>query len=412
MVAERVENGCTDLERTGEQPRVAPPPYDLAVLASRLRGFGTTIFAEMSALAERTGAINLGQGFPDVDGPDVVKQAAVDAILAGKNQYPPGAGVRELRVAVAEHQRRWYGLEYDAEDEVLVTTGATEAIAAALLALCEPGDEVVTFEPYYDSYAASIAMAGAERRVVTLRPPDYSFDRAALASAIGPRTRLLLLNSPHNPTGKVFGVGELEQVAQLCIENDLLAVTDEVYEHLVFDGEHRPLASVPGMRDRTVTISSGGKTFSFTGWKVGWVCASAPLVNAVRTAKQYLTYVNGAPFQLAIATGLGLPDAYFRGLADDLRVKRDLLVDGLRAAGFEAFPPAGTYFVTADVRPFGVSDGLAFCRELPERCGVVAVPNVVFYDDHDAGRSLVRFTFCKRPEVLEEAVTRLKALAR
>jgi N-succinyldiaminopimelate aminotransferase len=331
MVAERVENGCTDLERTGEQPRVAPPPYDLAVLASRLRGFGTTIFAEMSALAERTGAINLGQGFPDVDGPDVVK-----------NQYPPGAGVRELRVAVAEHQRRWYGLEYDAEDEVLVTTGATEAIAAALLALCEPGDEVVTFEPYYDSYAASIAMAGAERRVVTLRPPGYSFDRAALASAIGPRTRLLLLNSPHNPTGKVFGVGELEQVAQLCIENDLLAVTDEVYEHLVFDGEHRPLASVPGMRDRTVTISSGGKTFSFTGWKVGWVCASAPLVNAVRTAKQYLTYVNGAPFQLAIATGLGLPDAYFRGLADDLRVKRDLLVDGLRAGRFRPRGPTSS----------------------------------------------------------------------
>ncbi|HEY8216966.1 MAG TPA: pyridoxal phosphate-dependent aminotransferase [Acidimicrobiia bacterium] len=381
------------------------------MLASRLRGFGTTIFAEMSALAQATGAINLGQGFPDVDGPDVVKQAAVDAILAGENQYPPGPGVRELRDAVAEHQRRWYGLEYDAETEVLVTTGATEAIAAALLALCEPGDEVVTFEPYYDSYAASIAMAGAVRKVVTLRPPDYSFDRDAVDAAIGPRTRLLLLNSPHNPTGKVFDADELEHLAALCVERDLLAVTDEVYEHLVFDGEHRPLASFPGMRDRTVSISSGGKTFSFTGWKVGWVCSSPELVRAVRTAKQYLTYVNGAPFQLAIAVGLRLPDAYFRGLADDLRAKRDLLVDGLRTAGFEAYPPAGTYFVTADVRPFGISDGMAFCRELPERCGVVAVPNVVFYDDQEAGRSLVRFTFCKRAEVLDEAVKRLKALA-
>jgi N-succinyldiaminopimelate aminotransferase len=382
------------------------------MLASRLRGFGTTIFAEMSALAEQTGAINLGQGFPDVDGPDTVKQAAVDAILAGKNQYPPGAGVQELREAVATHQQRWYGLEYDVETEVLVTTGATEGIAAALLALCEPGDEVVTFEPYYDSYAASIAIAGAERRVVTLRPPHYSFDPDALERAISSRTRLLLLNSPHNPTGKVFDDGELEQLARLCIERDLIAVTDEVYEHIVFDGEHRPLASLPGMRDRTVTISSGGKTFSFTGWKVGWVCASAPLVSAVRTAKQYLTYVNGAPFQLAIAAGLGLPDAYFRHLADDLRAKRDLLVDGLCTAGFDVFPPAGTYFVTADIRPFGASDGMAFCRGLPERCGVVAVPTVVFYDDREAGSPLVRFTFCKRPEVLDEAVSRLKALAR
>jgi N-succinyldiaminopimelate aminotransferase len=386
-------------------------PYDLEMLASRLQGFGTTIFAEMSALAERTGAINLGQGFPDVDGPDVVKQAAVDAILAGENQYPPGIGVRELRRAVAEHQRHWYGLEVDPDTEVLVTTGATEAIAAALLALCEPGDEVVTFEPYYDSYAACIALAGAVRKVVTLRPPDFAFDRDALAAAIGPRTRVLLLNSPHNPTGKVFAADELELIAALCVEHDVLAVTDEVYEHLVFDGDHRPLASFPGMRDRTVTISSGGKTFSFTGWKVGWVCASPPLVSAVRTVKQYLTYVNAAPFQLAIAVGLGLPDAYFRDLAGELRAKRDLLIDGLRAAGFDVYPPAGTYFVTADVRPFGITDGMAFCRGLPARCGVVAVPTVVFYDDEDAGRSLVRFTFCKRLEVLEDAISRLKLLA-
>jgi N-succinyldiaminopimelate aminotransferase len=381
-------------------------------LATRLQGFGTTIFAEMSALAERTGAINLGQGFPDTDGPDVIKQVAIDAILAGRNQYPPGAGIPELRTAVAVHQKRFYGLEYDADTEILVTTGATEAIAAALLALCEPGDEVVMFEPYYDSYAACTAMAGAARRVVTLRPPDYAFDPAELAAAIGPRTRMLLLNSPHNPTGRVLAPGELAHIAALCVEHDLIAVTDEVYEHLVFDGTHQPLAAFPGMRDRTVTISSGGKTFSFTGWKVGWVCASPPLVTAVRTAKQFLTYVSGAPFQLAIALGLGLDDDFFLAFTADLRAKRDLLVAGLEAAGFDVYPPEGTYFVTADVRPLGETDGMAFCRELPERCGVVAVPNVVFYDDEDAGRSLIRFTFCKRFDVLGEAVSRLEVLAR
>ncbi len=273
-------------------------------LTSRLQGFGTTIFAEMSALAVATGSINLGQGFPDTDGPPEVLDAAVAAIRGGHNQYPPGPGIPELRAAIAAHQRHLYGLDYDADTEVLVTAGATEAIAAALLSLCEPGDEVVTFEPYYDSYAACIAMAGAERRVVQLRPPDYSFDADALAAAITPRTRLVLLNSPHNPTGKVFSRGELDTVARMCVEHDLLAVTDEVYEHLVFDGEHVPLATLPGMRDRTVTISSGGKTFSFTGWKVGWVCATAPLVTAVRTAKQFLTYVNAGPFQFAIAEGL------------------------------------------------------------------------------------------------------------
>jgi N-succinyldiaminopimelate aminotransferase len=378
----------------------------------------------MSALAERTGAINLGQGFPDSDGPDIVKQTAVDAILAGENQYAPGPGIPELRHAVAQHQQRFYGLDFDAEHEVLVTTGATEAIAAALLALCEPGDEVVTFEPYYDSYAACISMAGATRRVVTLRPPEekrsvtgerrnaYEFDIEELAGVIGPRTRMLLLNSPHNPTGKVFADDELAAISHLCVEHDLLVVTDEVYEHLVFEGVHRPIASLPGMRDRTVTISSGGKTFSFTGWKVGWVCAAPDLVSAVRTAKQFLTYVSAAPFQRAIAVGLGLGDDYYRAFADDLRSKRDLLVAGLTEAGFAAFSPAGTYFVTADVRPLGESDGMAFCQTLPERCGVVAVPNAAFYDDTEAGRSLVRFTFCKRREVLDEAVTRLKALAR
>ena len=380
-------------------------------LTSRLQGFGTTIFAEMSALAQATGAINLGQGFPDTDGPAQVAEAAVAAIRAGHNQYPPGQGIPELRAAIADHQRRFWGLEYDPDTEILVTAGATEAIASALLALCEVGDEVVTFEPYYDSYSAGVAMAGATRKVVTLSPPDYSFALDALRAALSPKTRLVLLNSPHNPTGKVFSADELGAIARLCVERDLIAVTDEVYEHLVFEGSHIPLASLPGMRERTVTISSAGKTFSVTGWKVGWACAPAPLLAAVRTAKQFLTYVNGAPFQPAVAVGLGLDDAYFSTLAADLRAKRDQLCTGLRHAGLDVYPPAGTFFVTADIRPLSDEDGLAFCRALPGRCGVVAVPTSAFYDDQEAGRHLVRFTFCKRPEVLDEAVTRLNALA-
>ncbi|MGH2684216.1 MAG: aminotransferase class I/II-fold pyridoxal phosphate-dependent enzyme, partial [Actinomycetota bacterium] len=324
----------------------------------------------------------------------------------------PGPGIAPLREAIAAHQRRFYGIELDPDGEVLVTTGATEAIAASLLALCEAGDEVVTFEPYYDSYAACIAMAGGVRRVVTLRPPSYGFDLDELRRAITARTRLVLLNSPHNPTGKVFSREELEEIARLCVEHDLVAVTDEVYEHLVFDGEHVPLATLPGMGERTVTISSAGKTFSFTGWKIGWACAPPPLLGPVRTAKQFLTYVSGAPFQHAIAHALtAFGDDYYGAYADDMRVKRDRLVEGLRATGMDVFPPAGTYFVTTDIRPLGETDGMAFCRSLPERCGVVAVPNVVFYDDVEAGAPMVRFTFCKRLEVLDEAVARLKGLS-
>jgi N-succinyldiaminopimelate aminotransferase len=381
-------------------------------LVPRLAGFGTTIFAEMSALAVATGSINLGQGFPDTDGPPEVADAAVVAIRAGHNQYPPGPGIPELRAAIAAHQQHWYGLSYDRDTEVLVTAGATEAIAATLLALCDAGDEVVVFEPYYDSYAACIAMAGGTRTPVTLRTPEYAFDPDELRAAITPRTKLLLLNSPHNPTGKVFSRTELETIAALCVEHDLVAVTDEVYEHLTFDGtEHVPLATLPGMRDRTITISSAGKTFSFTGWKIGWACASPDLLAAVRTAKQFLTYVNGAPFQHAIVAGLALPDAWFHDFAADLGARRDLLIDGLRTAGFTVFPPRGTYFVTTDAAPLGATDGLAFCRELPQRCGVVAVPNSVFYDDAEAGRTLVRFTFCKQRAVLAEAVDRLRTLA-
>ena len=382
------------------------------VLASRLAGFGTTIFAEMTALAAATGAVNLGQGFPDTDGPSVVRDAAVDAIRAGHNQYPPGPGIPELRAAIAAHQRRFYDVALDPATEVLVTTGATEAIAAALLGLCEPGDEVLTFEPYYDSYAACIAMAGAERRVVTLRTPAFEFSVDDLRSAASDRTRVLLLNSPHNPTGKVFTQAELEQIAAVCIERDLIVITDEVYEHLVFDGVHIPIATLPGMRDRTLTISSGGKTFSFTGWKVGWVCGPESLLTAVRTAKQYLTYASGTPFQHAIAVGLALDDEYYASFVAELRTKRDRLSAGLAATGLDVFPSAGTYFLTVDIRSIGESDGMSFCRTLPERCGVVAVPNVVFYDDVDTGRPLVRFTFCKRAAVLDEAIDRLGALAR
>ncbi|NJP33186.1 pyridoxal phosphate-dependent aminotransferase [Micromonospora thermarum] len=385
-------------------------------LVARMRPFGTTIFAEMSALAVRTGAVNLGQGFPDTDGPPEMLAAAAEALRTGQNQYPPGPGIPALRAAVAAHQRRFWGLEYDPDGEIVVTAGATEAIAAAILGLCEPRDEVVCFEPYYDSYAASIALAGAVRRPVTLRPgPDgrYAFDPDALRAAFGPRTRLVLLNSPHNPTGKVFTADELALVAELCREHDAYAVTDEVYEHLVFTDAasgHVPLATLAGMRERTLRISSAGKTFSCTGWKVGWVSGPAALVSAVLRVKQFLTFVNAAPLQPAVAVALGLGDDYFTAFRDGMRARRDQLVAGLTDAGFEVLTPEGTYFVTADVAPLGGRDGVEFCRSLPERCGVVAVPTQVFYDDPEAGRRLIRFAFCKRPEVLTEAVARLRRL--
>jgi len=385
----------------------AGDPY----LTGRLRPFTTTIFATMSELASATGSVNLGQGFPDTDGPDELREIAVRAIREGDNQYPPSAGIPELRRAVAQHQRTRYGLDFDPESEVLVTVGATEAIAATLLALCEPGDEVVMFEPSYDSYAACAAMAGAVPRRVRLHPPDWAFDPEELAAAAaGPRTKLVLLNSPHNPTGKVFSPDELGQVAALCAAHDLLAVTDEVYEHLVFDGSHVPLATLPGMRDRTLTISSGGKTFSFTGWKVGWVCAAAPLVAAVRAVKQFLTYTSPAAFQLAIAHGLGFAPPVLEGFAAELAAKRDLLCDGLEALGHEVYRPAATYFATTDIAPVAPgTSGLDFCLALPERCGVVAIPSSVFYDPAEpaAGRTLVRWAFCKRERVLRDALARL-----
>ena len=378
-----------------------------------MAGMGSTIFAEMSALAVATGSVNLGQGFPDTDGPRDIAEAAAAAILAGRgNQYPPGPGIPELRQAVADHQRRFYGLSFDPDTEVLVTAGATEAVAAALLALVEPGDEVIAFEPYYDSYAACVALAGGVRVPVTLRPPAFRPDLDALRAAVTPRTRLILLNSPHNPTGSVFTRDELAVIAGLACERDLLVVADEVYEHMVYAGEHVPIGSLPGMRERTVSISSAGKTFSFTGWKIGWVTASAELAAAVRAVKQFLTFVNGGPFQYAIAEALRMPDEYFAGISADLRGKRDLLCAGLSEAGFLVYPPDGTYFVTTDVGRLGDADGVEFCRNLPHQAGVVAIPNAVFYDDPDAGRTQVRFAFCKRPEVLRDALARIEKWAR
>lgn len=382
-------------------------------LTAKLQGFGTTIFAEMSALAVATNSVNLGQGFPDTDGPSEVLDAAVDAIRTGQNQYPPGPGLPVLRTAIAEHQQRFYGLAYDPDTEVLVTAGATEALAGALLGLLDTGDEVVLFEPMYDSYQACIALAGATAKPVTLRPPDYGFDPDELRAAITPKTKLLLINTPHNPTGKVLDAAEMRVIADLAIEHDLIVVTDEVYEHLRFDGvPHLAMATLPGMRERTLSISSGGKTFNTTGWKIGWLCGPAPLVTAARTAKQFLTYVNGGPFQVGVAAGLRLGDDYFTGLAADLQAKRDRLVPGLVEAGFEVYPTSGTYFVTVDIRPLRADgDGMAFCRELPHRAGVVAIPNEVFYANKQEGRHLVRFAFCKRLDVLDDAVARLTSLA-
>jgi N-succinyldiaminopimelate aminotransferase len=375
--------------------------------ARRLDGVSSTIFAEMSALAVRTGAVNLGQGFPDTSGPPPVVERAVEAMRAGRNQYPPGHGAPELVDAIRRHQERYYGLALRPE-EVVVTTGATEAIAAALLGLVDPGDEVVVLEPYYDSYRAMIQFAGAVRRPVTLRAPAYRLDAAELGASVSPRTRLILLNTPHNPTGTVLGPDELAAVAEVARRHDLVVVTDEVYEHLTYDGHrHVPLATLPGMFERTLTISSAGKTFSFTGWKVGWATGPADLVAAVEGAKNWLSFASGAPLQPAVATALDEHDGFHRELVRDLAERRDLLCAGLSALDVDVHVPEGTYFVTTDVRRTGLPDGRAFCHELAERAGVVAIPAQVFYDDQEEGRHLVRWAFCKDRAVLEEGIRRL-----
>lgn len=392
-------------------------------LVSRLQGFGTTVFSEMTALALQHGAVNLGQGFPDTDPPVEVVEAAQRAMADGHNQYAPGPGVPALRASIAAHQERFYGLTCDPEREVTVTFGATEAVAATLLALCEVGDEVLVLEPTYDAYTAAIAMAGAVERRVALTAPspqarqaggeprtagDWRLDVDRVAAAIGPRTRVLLLNSPHNPTGAVLDVATLDAIAALCVRHDLIAVTDEVYEHLVFDGAHVPLATRPGMRDRTVTISSAGKTFSCTGWKVGWACAPPPLTAAVRTTKQFLSFAGGTPFQHAIAVALASPDEVFAHVTEVHRHRRDLLVDGLRELELPVTRSAGTYFVTADLGPLGHHDAEVFCRWAPGALGVAAVPVSAFVRDPRTVRSLVRFAICKPDAVLLEGVRRLR----
>jgi N-succinyldiaminopimelate aminotransferase len=373
-----------------------------------------TIFADMSALAVQTGALNLGQGFPDEDGPAEVLEAARAAIAHGVNQYPPGRGIPDLLTAIGEHQTRFYGVPLDPAREILVTAGATEALAATLLALIDaPDDEVVVFEPYYDSYAAVVALAGARLVTVPLRWPDFQPDLDQLRGAVTDRTRAILVNDPHNPTGAVFTAEVREEVVSLAHRHDAFIVTDEVYEHLVFDAAHVPIATLPGAWERTISISSGGKTFSTTGWKIGWATGPADLVDAVLAVKQWLTYAGGAPFQPATATGLRLPDSYFAGIAAALRFKRDVLGTGLAAAGFEVSVPSGSYFTVADAGPLGATDAADFCRSLPHRAGVVAIPLTAFTTARNRSRysTLVRFAACKRIDVLEEAAARLRALA-
>ncbi len=386
--------------------RGARQPY----LTSRLQGFGTTVFTEMTLLAQRHDAVNLGQGFPDFDGPDFLKEAAIRAIRDGHNQYCRMTGLPELNRAVAAHQQRFYGLVYDPDREITVMNGATEALFATFQALLEPGDEVIVFEPFYDSYRACVAMAGGTERLVTLAAPDFHCDPEELERAVGAKTRAVLVNTPHNPTGKVFSRQELEHVAELCRRHDLLCVSDEVYEHLVYEGEHVPLATLPGMRERTLTISSTGKTFSMTGWKIGYACAPEALTAAVRTAHQFITFCNSAPLQPAMAEALGAPDDFFARLLADYRERRDRLCRGLEDVGFEVLTPAGTYFVLADIRPLGYDHDVEFCRMLPERVGVGAIPPTAFYVHKEAGRHLVRFAFCKTLEVIDEAVRRLRKL--
>lgn len=381
-------------------------------LTARLQGFGTTIFTEMTRLAIQFGAVNLGQGFPNFDGPDFIKDAAIAAIRAGANQYSRMSGLPELNRAIAAHQQRFYGLSYDPDSEVTVYSGATEAICATLQALCDTGDEVVLFEPFYDSYRASVTMAGAVPKVVTLHAPDFAYRPEELEAVITPKTRAILLNSPHNPTGKVFTRSELEHIASLCQRFDLIAITDEVYEHLVYEGSHVPLATLPGMRERTVLISSSGKTFSFTGWKVGHTCAPPALSAAIRCAHQFVTFCTATPFQHALAKAFVADDAFFTGLVAEYRARRDRLCQGLRELGFGVLAPAGAYFVMTDIRPLGYADDVEFCRMLPEQVGVAAIPPSSFYERPANGRHLVRWAFCKTDDVLDEGLRRLQKLPR
>ncbi|KQN96688.1 aminotransferase [Arthrobacter sp. Leaf234] len=408
----------TDAERTSPHlptTRPAAPWARTAAGANLLGGdggLGITIFEEVTALAQKHAAINLGQGFPDEDGPREILDAARSAIADGANQYAPGQGLAVLRDAIAAHQERFYGLTVDPRTEVIVSTGATESIAAAILAFAGPGDEVLTFEPFYDSYGAVIGLSGATHTTAPLLAPDFQPDAASLAAAFTDRTRIVVVNNPHNPTGSVFRREALETIVRLAERHGAIIVTDEVYEHLRFGPEHIPIATLPGAASRTLTISSAGKTFSVTGWKVGWLSGPAELVAQVRTVKTFLTYTSGTPFQSAVALGLGLPDEFFGSVAATLRRKRDLLGEGLRAAGFEVFEPEGTFFTTVDASPLGIDDATALARRLPSLIGVAAIPVAMFCHEDGAARtrSLLRFAFCKRFDVIEEGARRLATL--
>ncbi|TVQ51424.1 MAG: aminotransferase class I/II-fold pyridoxal phosphate-dependent enzyme [Phycisphaerales bacterium] len=380
--------------------------------ASRFDGFGATIFTEMSRLALEHDAINLGQGFPDFDGPDFVKDAACEAIRSGQNQYARSIGVPALNKAIAKRFQRESGLSPDPETEITVTTGCSEALAASFLGLVNPGDEVILFEPYYDSYRACVAMAGAKAKFITLKPPHFRIDEAALREAFSDKTRAILINTPHNPTGAVFNLDELHLIAELCKEHDAMAITDEVYEHLTFGVEHEHLAAVDGMYERTVTLSSLGKTFSFTGWKIGWAIAPPHLSNAVRMAHQYLTFASATPLQHGAVAAINAPDSYFDEFRAAYKRRRDLLVDGLARVGFKVHPPQGTYFVLADHTPFGFANDVAFCKYLIEEIGVAAIPPSAFYANPEEGKDLVRFAFCKSEAMLREAISRMSELKR
>jgi N-succinyldiaminopimelate aminotransferase len=384
--------------------------------AERVSRFGTTVFSEFSALAQKHGAVNLGQGFPDFDGPEAVKEAAQRAIRDGVNQYAMGMGAKDLRQAIAEHAARFYGQQVNPDTMVTVTSGATEAILDVILGLVDPGDEVVAFEPFYDSYDANITFVGAKARYVPLRPPDarhaqWWIDWAELEAAFSPRTRLLILNTPQNPTGKVFTREELERIGALCVRHDVKVLSDEVYEHIVFaPARHVRPATIPSLADRTVTVSSMGKTFSLTGWKIGWVIAPPPLRDAVQRAHQFVTFATASPLQAATAAALRLPDSYFQELAANYLARREKLLRGLREAGLPAHAPEGSYFILADITHLGFPDDVAFCRHLVTQVGVAGIPPSVFYspEHKHLGQGFARFAFCKTDGVLEEGARRLR----
>lgn len=381
-------------------------------IAARFQSFGETIFAEISRLALKHDAINLGQGFPNFDGPQFVKDAAIRALSDGHNQYARSIGIPQLNEAIAERFERDSGRSIDPTKHVTVTSGCTEALAAAFLGLVNPGDEVILFEPYYDCYRACVSMAGGVPRFITLRPPNFAFDENELHTAFNDRTRAILINTPHNPSGKMFSRDELQLIASLCVRHDVIAITDEVYEHITFGREHIYMATLPGAWERTLTLSSLGKTFSFTGWKIGWAIGPEHLTAAVRSAHQFLTFATATPLQHAAAVALGAPNSYYQDLQQEYQSRRDVLADGLARIGFNVYPPDGTYFVLADHTPFGFEDDVTFCRHLIEEVGVAAIPPTSFYENTEEGRSLVRFAFCKDEDTIRAALKRMEKLAR